>query len=95
MVVGSGGGGRVACSVRGGERGELRHWVAGLAGGVSTGLQYFRSTVSASAALPESLSSVTSLGHVGLTLSPDSQVCIESCRRSIDLERYSSISRSK
>ena len=38
-----------------------------MAGGVSTALQYFRSAVPASAALPEILSAVTSLAHVGLT----------------------------
>ena len=63
--------------------------------GVSTALQYFCSTVFASVVLSETLSAVTSLAHIGRTLSPDSQVCIESCRRSIDLERFSSTSRNK
>ena len=61
-----------------------------MGGGVSTALQYFRSTVSASAALPEALSAVTSLAHVGLSLSLASQLCIESCRRSLKLERFPS-----
>ena len=50
-VVGTEGGERMAGSVRGEERRELRCCGDGQAGGVSTGLQYFRSTVSASAAL--------------------------------------------
>ena len=87
VVVGTGGGERVAGSVIEEERRELRCWEAG---GVSTGLQYFHSTVFASLALPQTLSAVTSLAHVGLTLSLDSQIYKVSCRHSINSERFPS-----
>ena len=61
-----------------------------MAGGVSTALQYFNSTVSASVALPERLSAVTSLAHVGLSSLLDSQQYMESCRRSMNSERFPS-----